>query len=421
MNKRTKPAAPKDRATLDVTIESIGHKGDGVAVHEGRALYVPFTVAGDRARVRIEGERGELQALLKAGTDRAEPPCVHFGDCGGCALQHVSPPAYAEWKRTQVVTALAQRGFGDMPVEPCIVLPPRVRRRLVAKALRTSQTVVLGFNRRATHQLIDVRECVIASPNLVRMFPELRDVLSNILPVKAWAKIALTESDAGVDCAFESETKLALPGLQALADFAEAQDLARVSWNGDPVAERRAPFVTFADSAVKLPPKSFLQASRAADEALTRLVLESIDEPRHVADLFCGLGTFALPLATGGRRVHAYDSDAASIASLQSAARANGLSLEAAARDLFRRPLSEKELNGFDAVVFDPPRAGAIEQAQALAASGVPRVVAVSCSPASFARDARVLVDGGYRLMRVTPVDQFLWSAHVELVAAFSR
>lgn len=404
----------------EITIDSVGHKGDGVAMHAGRAVFVPLTAPGDRVRVRLEGERGELLEILAPSADRAPPPCRHFGACGGCALQHLAPSFYGEWKHAQVFNALAQRGFHDVAVEPAVVLPPRVRRRIVLKALRTATRVVLGFNRRVSHQLVDIAECVIASPALEAMFAPLRAVLASILRPKEWTKIALTESEAGLDCAFESETKLKLEALQTLARFAEEHDLARISWNGDPFAERRAPFITFEGVPVSLPPKHFLQASRAADHVLTERVLAGAGEARRIVDLFCGLGTFSIPLARRAR-VQAFDGDAAAIAALQTAARARTLPLEAERRDLFRRPLSAKELAAFDAAVFDPPRAGAREQCEAMAQSSIARIVAVSCSPASFARDARILVDGGFRLERVTPVDQFLWSPHVELTAVFSR
>lgn len=404
----------------EVTIDSVGHKGDGVAAHEGRALYVPFTVAGDRARAKIDGDQGLVLDIVAPGADRAAPHCRHFGECGGCVLQHMAPPAYAAWKRAQVVNALAQRGLGGITVDEAVILPPHSRRRVVLKALRTGQGVVLGFNRRASHQLIDIGECVIASPAIEALIEPLRFVFSETLHPKEWAKIAVTETDSGLDCACESETQLKLPALERLVAFAERYDLARIAWNGDPVAARRAPFIAFDGIAVTLPPKHFLQASRAADQILTDRVRNFIGTPRRVADLFCGLGTFSIPLSRTAR-VKGFDSEEASLSALQSARRANNLPIETERRDLFRRPLSAKECNAFDAVVFDPPRAGALEQCQALAESDVQRIVAVSCNPASFARDARVLIDGGYRLERVTPVDQFLWSAHVELVALFSR
>jgi 23S rRNA (uracil1939-C5)-methyltransferase len=423
MNTRKPSRAPHPAL---VSIAAVGHKGDGIADIDGRTIYVPLTLAGDRARVEIEGERARLVELLAPGPERIAAACRHFGACGGCALQHMALPAYAAWKRELVVQALAQRGFDGAPIAPTLVLPPHVRRRVVLKAVKTQAKVVVGFNRRAAHEVIDIDECAIARPAIVEHLPCLRAALECVLPPKAFAKIALCETDAGLDCAVEGEGRPSLAALQALADYAARADLARVSWNGDPIATRRAPFVTFAGVTVALPAKYFLQASREAEEALTALVRESlVREARgpigRVADLFAGLGTFSIPLAAHAR-VHAYDGEATAMTALAQAARANGLPILAERRDLFRRPLSGDELSGFDAVVLDPPRAGAEAQCAALAASArVPRVVIVSCSPASFARDARLLVEGGYRLETVTPVDQFRWSAHVELVASFSR
>lgn len=412
--------AASSKIEAEIVIESIGHKGDGVGFHHGRPVFVPLTVPGDRVRIRIEGERGEALEILQPGADRAKPSCRHFGDCGGCALQHVVPASYAPWKRAQVVNALSQRGLSGVAVDDAVILSPRVRRRVVLKGLRTANGAVLGFNRRAAHQLVDIAECVIASPAIEAMIAPLRGVLAELLTPRAWVKIALTDSDSGIDCAFEGEAKLNLDGLQTLAAFAESRDLARVSWNGDPVAVRRTPIVLFDGVAVALPSKSFLQASCVADHELTSQITTRLGDATRIADLFAGLGTFSIPLARRAR-VSAFDSDAESIAALQSAARVNALPIETERRDLFRKPLNEKELAPFDVVVFDPPRAGALEQCEMLANSNVKRIIAVSCNPASFARDARVLVDGGYRLESVTPVDQFLWSDHIELVAAFTR
>ncbi len=413
---------------IELTIDSVGVRGDGVARHDGKPVYVPFTAPGDRVLVRpsaVKGEmRGELVELLVPG-ERVEPRCAHFGTCGGCALQHLSDDAYVAAKLGWLRGALAQHGFKDIEIAPLRRLAPGTRRRARLALARNGETVA-GFHGRMSHAIVDLRECHVLHPALVALVVPLRVLTAEILPRRGTAAVSLTLGDAGVDVVLALPKVPDLAALEALAHFAAAHDLARLSWSADhafaPVAQRRPMRAVFAGVAVDLPPDAFLQASGEADAVLSELVLDAIGTPRRIADLYAGVGTFSFALASCAP-VHAVEGDAEAAKALREAAaranRADRVTVER--RDLTRRPLSADELARFDTVVFDPPRTGALAQSRALAASAVPRVVAVSCNPATFARDARILVDGGYALAHAAPVDSFIWSPHLELVARFER
>ena len=413
---------------VELTIESVGVRGDGVAHHDGKLVYVPFAAPGDRVRVRLSSDKGERRGdiveVLAAG-ERAKPVCAHFGACGGCALQHLSDEAYAATKLGWLRGALAQHGFADIEIAPLRRLTPGTRRRARLALARNGETVA-GFHGRMSHAIVDMRECHVLHPALFSLVAPLRRLTAEILPRRGTASAALTLGDAGVDVLLELPKAPDLQGLEALARFAAEHDLARLSWQAGkvsaPVAQRRPVRAVFVGVAVDLPPDAFLQASAEADAVLGALVLDAVGTPHRIADLYAGVGTFSFQLAARAP-VHAVEGDAeAAKACGQAAARA-GLAgrVTVERRDLTQRPLSGEELVRFDAVVFDPPRIGAMVQSRALADSSVPRVVAVSCNPATFARDARILVDGGYTLAHVAPVDSFVWSPHLELVARFER
>ncbi|MEQ1867612.1 MAG: hypothetical protein ABL996_23545, partial [Micropepsaceae bacterium] len=355
--------------------------------------------------------------------DRVAPPCKHFGVCGGCALQHFAPTAYSAWKRDQIAQALAQRGIHNIDVAPLINVAPHTRRRAVLTGRVVRDAIVIGFQERGTHFICDMRECHVLHPELFALVAPLRKLLVDILLEPGRAEIDITRTDSGIDMT------LGLPRIEIdgalrtkLATLAAKLELARLTVNGELVAQTHAPVIRWNGAAVTPPPGSFLQATPEAEAELQRLVVEGIGQAKRVADLFSGCGTFTFALARSSA-VSAFDSEADAIAALTTAARnAQGLKpITAERRDLYRRPLSETELNAFDAVVIDPPRSGAKAQCEFIAKSTVRRVVAVSCSPATFARDARTLIDGGYALRGITPIDQFLWSPHIELVANFER
>ncbi|MDQ2105153.1 class I SAM-dependent RNA methyltransferase [Azospirillum isscasi] len=413
-------------------IAEVGARGDGIAAFEGTKVFVPLTVPGDRVRVAVkdaanakgEGLRSDLLEILEPGPGRAAPPCAHFGACGGCTVQHMEDAAYAAWKVGLVQGALARVGLGDAPMEPLSRTPPGARRRARFAALKRGRRVWFGFNERLSHRLADLTECPVLLSRLFALAEPLRGLLLSVLPDGGGCDVIATDLEGGIDLVLVGPRSLDRAARERLVVFGEDCGVARISWQADdrgtpePIAHRRPVAVSFDGLPVTPPPGAFLQASAEGEAALVAAVLANVGEPKRVADLFAGLGTFAVPLARRAA-VHAVEGDAPALAALNKAAGALRLTTER--RDLFENPLTAKELARFDAVVFDPPRAGAAAQAQALAGSKVPRVVAVSCNPATFARDARTLADGGYMLSRVYPVDQFLWSAHVEVVGVFSR
>ena len=383
---------------------------------------------------RGHGRAAQLLEILEPAANRIAPPCRHFSDCGGCSVQHLAEAAYLDWKRDIVVAAMERQGIAGSIVGPVIPTPPGGRRRAELAALRLRGkhgAVVLGFHARASHRIVDMSECIILRPALQNVVAPLRDALAQILEPGTGCDLLLTETPVGIDLLITTKMPPRPKQSLAFAAFAETADLARVSWASErtgiePVAQRRQPAVDFNGVSVALPPGAFLQASAAAEQAMAKLVIENLGTlpPRaRVADLFAGLGTFTLPLAAEGARVHAVDSAGEALGGLIAATGAAGFSgrVTAETRDLSERPFMAAELAKYQAVVFDPPRAGAAAVVRQLAGSKVPRVVAVSCNPATFARDAAALITGGYRLARVTPVDQFVYTGHVELVAGFVR
>jgi 23S rRNA (uracil1939-C5)-methyltransferase len=419
-------------ARHEVSIESIGARGDGVARLGAASVFVPLTLPGDRLRVRIVGRRGEglvgapVEWLAQA--PRAEPPCRHFGACGGCQLQHLPAAQYRAWKLEQVRTALARQGLDDLAIEPLVNGDPGSRRRVRFAFERRGTTLHLGFRERSGRRIVDIGVCPVAAPDLIALLPALRALLARLDLARRGGELQITASGSGMDVRIVGAPP-SLADREALAAFAQAEDLARVSWcpdgetDAEPVAQRRVPATTVGEVAVELPPGAFLQATEAAEAGIRHAVARAIGDAGRVADLFAGCGTLSLPLAAAGRTVHAVERDTAMLTALEHAARRAGLAarVNTERRDLERAPLRGAELDRFDALVIDPPRAGASSQAKALAASHVPRLAMVSCNPATFARDARILVDGGYRCLWVQPIDAFLWSSRVELVGAFAR
>ncbi len=420
---------------VELTVETIGARGDGVARDGGGSVYVPFTVPGDRVRARIEEARGEGRAatvleMIALGPGRAAPPCRHFGVCGGCALQHLDAALYAESKTAILRAALAHHGLADAPLGPLKLLPPGTRRRVrlaLARPARKAAAPIVGFSQRASHDLVDLGACAVLSPKLFALVAPLRAVSGELLRPGEAGHATLQLADSGIDALLDLPRPPDLAALESLAAFAEAQDLARLLWRasgGEPtlVAQRRPVRVVVGGTLIDLPPESFLQATSEAEVALTDAVRAAVGPATRIADLFAGIGTFTFALA-GQALVHAVEGWAPAVAAITQAARRAGLAarVTAEARDLQRRPLDADELAGYGAVVFDPPRVGAKAQAASLARARVPHIAAVSCNPASFARDARILIAGGYRLVAVQPIDQFVWSPHIELVAEFVR
>jgi len=383
---------------------------------------VPFTLPGELVKVEVapDKSRAEALAILEPSPERIAPVCQYFGTCGGCALQHMDLGSYLAWKREQVVAALASRGL-EVPVEEVRAVPLASRRRGVFSLGRTARGVALGYRGARSHGIVDIAACPVLSPGLASRLPKLKAALTPLLGGKREARITVTEIGEGLDLVVEGIR----PSPSLLAKLAAARagiGAARITVGEECVILAGEPTVRLSGAEVRLPPGAFLQASREAEAALVGLVKQGAGRSKRVADLFAGIGTFTFALAAS-TEVDAFEQDEEAIAALAGAARVTPKlkPVRTFSRDLFRAPLLARELARYDAVVLDPPRSGARAQAEALAASKVPKVIMVSCNPGTCARDLRILLDGGYRITRVVPVDQFLFSPHIELVAVLER
>jgi 23S rRNA (uracil1939-C5)-methyltransferase len=408
-----------------LVIDHVGHRGDGVAFAGGHTVFVPYALGGETVEAGAVADHPDRRLLLRVDTsspERIPPFCRYFGACGGCAIQHWQPQFYSAWKRRIVVDTLAHAGI-ECPVDDLIDAHGAGRRRITAHARSGGDGEVrVGFAAANSHTIVAIDVCPILDPGLHGALDAARALAEVLKPTTKPLDIQITATDGGLDVDVRGSGPLPAAMIAALSRVAEQHRLARLTRHGELVLMRSPPVLGIGTAQVTLPPGSFLQATAAGEEALAALVARHCKGAKHIADLFCGVGPFALRLATRAR-IAAFDSDAGAITALQKAATStSGLKpVRAEARDLFRRPLMPQELRDYDAVVFDPPRQGAQAQVQQLAASKIPVVVAVSCNAATFARDARVLIDGGYRIEGVTPVDQFRHTPHVELVARFAR
>jgi 23S rRNA (uracil1939-C5)-methyltransferase len=393
----------------------IAARGEGVTA-DGR--YVPLSAPGDR----LLPDGG-----LAYGPNHAEPVCHHFPSCGGCQLQQLTDDAYADYVRDRVSGALAGQDIGAREIEAPHVSPPMSRRRASLRVVRLGKTVQLGFFTQGSHRIVDIKECHVLDPRLFALVAPLRSLYAGMLKREGVGSVDMALVEQGVDVTLSGLEPQGLEQTEAMLDFARANGLARLIlegedgpvtfWEPDPVTVR------FGALPVGYPPRAFLQATVDGEAALVAAVRAGLGDAMMVADLFAGIGTFALSVADDvpGRKVYAAEAAHELVFALKSGGNRLPGRIFPEHRDLFRRPLTAKELNRFDAVVLDPPRAGAQEQVRELAGSTTPRIVYVSCNPASFARDAAMLVAAGYVIDRVKPVGQFRWSTHVELVAVFSR
>jgi 23S rRNA (uracil1939-C5)-methyltransferase len=408
-----------------LVITRLGQHGDGIADGPNGPIYISGALPGETVTVEAwpgHPDRRQLIRIETANAERIAPVCPHFGICGGCAVQHWQTAAYRAWKRGLVVEALRQAGI-DAPVGDLIDAHGDGRRRAVFHARRGTHDVLdVGFSAARAHRVVSIDRCPVLAKSLDGALPAAWAIAEALGPAEKPLDIAVTATDAGLDVDVRGSGQLRAALMVALARVAAAQNLARLTRHGELIAQRRAPTLGMGKASVPLPPAAFLQATEEGEAALAKLVLSACEGAKHVADLFCGVGPFALRLAEHAR-VFAADDDEPAIAALKRAASTTaGLKpIEAEARDLFRRPLVAAELKRFDAIVFDPPRQGAQAQSRAFAESSVPLIVAVSCNAGTFARDMRILVDGGYRLAEITPVDQFRYSEHVEIVARLER
>jgi len=447
----------------ELTIEALGTGGDGIAWRDGAKLFVPDALPGERVRVELgraapSGTRARLLERLNHSLHRAAPPCEYFGDCGGCVAQHITAGPYGEWKIGAIRDALAHRGLTEVAMAPLIKSPPASRRRARFAVARRhggpKGTVALGFRRRGSDEIVAVERCAVLLPALEALLKPLRDLAAEI----GMTEISLTQAHQGIDVILHGlDAPPTLAAREMLAAFAHTHGIQRLSVESltpgqggkgagkrkrrqratvlETIAQTSAVRARFAGVWVDFPLGAFLQPTAAGESAIQRLVCDGLaleelatgKRAVRIADLYAGIGGIGFALASDGavggahRQVAMFEDNAAMVGAARVAAGQAGLPVTAEKRDLARRPLSVAELKACDAVIFDPPRAGAREQAEALAASGVSRIAAVSCNAASFARDARILTDGDYRMHALTPIDQFLWSSHVELVAIFCR
>jgi 23S rRNA (uracil1939-C5)-methyltransferase len=401
-----------------VRIDRVGHQGDGIAAGADK-LFVPYTLPGETVEIAREDERARLLKILTPSRERIEPVCPHFGICGGCALQHWQSESYRAWKRALVENALKREGV-ETEIAPLVDAHGDGRRRAVLHARRgEGKDIKVGFAGRRSHAIVSIDKCPVLAPALTRVFEIGPGIAEILAPKEKPLDLHFTATESGLDLDIRGSGAIDEKLTAALARLAADEKLARITRHGEAVLQLAEPTLLIGHAQVVLPPGSFLQATQAGENALASLVVEAAGKAKKIADLFCGVGTFALRLAEKAK-ILAADSDARALAALARAAKAPGLKpVETLTRDLFRRPLVAAELKGCDTVVLDPPRQGAEAQAKELARAPIKQVIYVSCSPATFVRDAKILLSGGYRLVRVTPVVQFRYSAHVELVGVF--
>jgi len=405
----------------ELKVTELGHRGDGIAQTETGPVFVAGALPGETVRADVVDGRARKPVVATPSPDRVEPVCRHFKSCGGCSVQHLAERPYLAWKRDLVVKALSDRGI-ETEVATTVAATAGGRRRAVLTATRAGRVPLLGYHEKASHRLVDISECPVLDPAIVAALPGLKKLAAGVLPKKGELRLTVLATTAGLDVAIDKADKTYDRKIPALSQMVVELDLARLSVNGEVIVEVRPPLLDMGGVGIVAAPGGFTQATVAAEQALSRLVLDGTGKTRNVADLFSGVGTFALRLARTAN-VHAVEGDAAALAAFDKALRKpQGLKkVTFERRDLSRRPLVREELEPFDTVVFDPPRAGAQAQAEQLAASKVKTIVAVSCNPATLARDLRILIDGGYVLQSVTPVDQFHYSPHIEAVAVLTR
>lgn len=423
-----------DKQIVEIKIDSVGRRGDGVGAWKGHPVFVPRALPGEVVRVRLaenrdKGYSGQLVELMNPSVERVGAPCPYFENCGGCSLQHWNVESYRKWKVERVPMLLERSGVKVGAWKPTIFIPDHTRRRATLAAFVQNHTIRLGYHRARSHDITDISDCMVLTPRLQAMVNSLRPHLVNIITDSIPADVFVQDTGLAFDVmitgAVGHRRTPTSAEREAMAKMAADCNLARVSWRADdrdetesvvhrlPVAKKSGALT------VNLPPGAFMQPSAEGEAALVEAVMAPVREARteKSADLFCGCGTFAGPLLEFGPVVAA-ESEGPSATALK-AAKAKNLVVQA--RNLFSNPLADKDLNALDAVIFDPPRMGAKEQAVALARSPVPLVVGVSCNPSTFTRDALILQQGGYRLESMQIIDQFVWSAHMELVGVFRR
>jgi len=430
-NKPNRENLPKE--LIEVSVYGVGAKGDGLAKDDNaRDFFVPYSVEGDVAEIKISAKRGDtyvgdIQRLITPGQHRIDAPCPYYTKCGGCSLQHMDASTYANWKSERVGEALERSGI-KVDLEKPVLVPEGHRRRAAFAAIKKGKKIIFGFNARASHKLEEIENCLLLTKELNALIPAIRQLLPNIMKQEGQGDIIINYPGDAPDIVFALPGRMDLKAHEHLVSFAEKYNIGRMSWQengkGEPeiIAQRTAVTTDFSGATIELPASPFLQPSKVGEEALVDFALSCLDKEKKILDLYAGCGSFTFALATKGI-VHAVESNPAALKSLElSAGRAGiGGRITTETRDLSRQPLMGKELEKFDAILFDPPRAGAKEQAVEIAKSNIPVVIAISCNPSTFGRDAAAMIEGGYTLEKVMPVDQFTWSAHVEIAAVFRK
>ncbi len=406
--------------TTRVKIDRLGHQGDGIAVVDGNDVFIPFVIPNEVVEGEITNGRMSSPRIVEPVSERIKAPCRHFKTCGGCLTQHINDDMLAEWKQNSVRETLARNGltpeFRDIQTSP-----PHSRRRAVFTARRTKKGAMIGFHGRASDTLIDLLDCTLIRPEILAALDGLKDLTRIGASRKGEIRISVTHSIGGLDIELRDAKELEPAQLVEVSAIAQREKYARVVWNDEVVLQIQPPVQQFGKARVLPPPSAFLQATREGETTLIAAVREICQDSKRVLDLFAGCGTFSLPIAETAE-VHAVEGEGDMLTALDTAWRqTTGLkTVTTETRDLFRRPLLLDDFKGFDAAIIDPPRTGAKAQVEMLAPSGIRKIAFVSCNPATFARDAQVLITAGYALDWVQVIDQFRWSAHSELVAQFT-
>ncbi len=410
----------------EIQITEWGADGDGVGYVDGEKIFVPFTAPGDKVLVEIVKVKKRtfvhLKEVIEPSSLRVSAPCPHFSLCGGCRLQHINSEVYERFKLEHVRRHLDFFGVKDYQLTPVKRVPPKVRRRITLQYRKRGDLMTVGFAVRSTHRLIDVKECHLVIPAIEQFIPSLRAFLDQWI-ASGNGHVNLLQTAVGLDVDIHNGQikKLSLEDHERFASFAQQNNLARISYKNRVVAEYRKPMISFSGIPVEVSAQGFLQASDLADQLLQESVAQFMPSAvKKIADLFCGRGTFTMLLQKYGK-VDGYELDDPALAALNKAVQCYQLPVQTFSRNLFDQPLDPQELKPYDVVVIDPPRAGAMQQCEQLARSSVPTLIYISCNPGSFARDAKLLQEGGYQLHTVVPVDQFLWSEHLELVGHFTK
>jgi len=397
-------------------------------------FYVPYAAPSEGLTIKVTDKRGDhyvgsIQSIETPGAHRVEAPCPHYTQCGGCSFQHITDDAYQDWKVAQVYGALSHQGLEGFTQCDPVFVPAQQRRRVSFAVMKKGKKIVFGFNARGSHRIEEVDHCLLLDPRLNGLVAPLRAAMGSFMKDEGRGDVIINAPDGAIDLVFALPNRPDMKVHQAIVDFAQAHDIQRISWlhkgeaTPEIMIERASVIARFGqDVPVALPPAPFLQPSKTGETALADFVRAHRGRARKMLDLYAGCGSFTFVLAETGT-VHAVEANEAALKAMERSAGHAGIGgqITTETRDLSRQPLMDKELEDVDLLVFDPPRAGAKEQAEEIAKSAIPTVIAISCNPATFARDARALVDGGYRLDKIMPVDQFTWSSHVEVAAVFYK